>query len=202
MKRGLAGIIYLSYICTRNTVKGSLAQLVQSVCLTSRGSGVRIPQLPQWKPSPNRMVFYAGEHSSVGLERLLDKQEVSGSNPLVPTRRKAFRIRSGRLFRCHWRNADPQKGRIRTYPSFCMNPPSAVCRAPGCGVCRGRLSPARYRGPCCPGGCKWRCSQVSERSRASSWYRRGTGRQAGPSRFFSAGRGMSGFMVIREFLPG
>ena len=29
--------------------KGSLAQLVQSVCLTSRGSGVRIPQLPQAK---------------------------------------------------------------------------------------------------------------------------------------------------------
>ena len=28
---------------------GSLAQLVQSVCLTSRGSGVRIPQLPQEK---------------------------------------------------------------------------------------------------------------------------------------------------------
>ena len=29
---------------------GSLAQLVQSVCLTSRGSGVRIPQLPHRKP--------------------------------------------------------------------------------------------------------------------------------------------------------
>ena len=27
--------------------QGSLAQLVQSICLTSRGSGVRIPQLPQ-----------------------------------------------------------------------------------------------------------------------------------------------------------
>jgi len=26
---------------------GSLAQLVQSICLTSRGSGVRIPQLPR-----------------------------------------------------------------------------------------------------------------------------------------------------------
>ena len=26
---------------------GSLAQLVQSVCLTSRGSGVRLPQLPR-----------------------------------------------------------------------------------------------------------------------------------------------------------
>ncbi len=43
---GLAGVIYLSYICTRNK-QGSLAQLVQSVCLTSRGSGVRIPQLPR-----------------------------------------------------------------------------------------------------------------------------------------------------------
>ena len=29
--------------------------------------------------------FDKREHSSVGLERLLDKQEVSGSNPLVPT---------------------------------------------------------------------------------------------------------------------
>ena len=28
-------------------MNGSLAQLVQSICLTSRGSGVRIPQLPQ-----------------------------------------------------------------------------------------------------------------------------------------------------------
>ena len=31
--------------------KGSLAQLVQSICLTSRGSGVRIPQLPRKKRS-------------------------------------------------------------------------------------------------------------------------------------------------------
>ena len=29
------------------TSEGRLAQLVQSVCLTSRGSGVRIPQRPQ-----------------------------------------------------------------------------------------------------------------------------------------------------------
>ena len=47
MKRGLAGMIYLSYICTRNSAKGEL--------------------------------------SSVGSERLPYKQEVSGSNPLVPT---------------------------------------------------------------------------------------------------------------------
>ena len=38
--------------------QGSLAQLVQSICLTSRGSGVRIPQLPQKKPSPNREGFF------------------------------------------------------------------------------------------------------------------------------------------------
>ena len=67
---------------------GSLAQLVQSVCLTSRGSGVRIPQLPPNESSrlqQCKRLFHEREHSSVGLERLLDKQEVSGSNPLVPT---------------------------------------------------------------------------------------------------------------------
>ena len=30
----------------KETKKGSIAQLVQSVCLTSRGSGVRLPLLP------------------------------------------------------------------------------------------------------------------------------------------------------------
>ena len=35
-----------NYICTRS---GRLAQLVQSTCLTSRGSGVRIPHRPQLK---------------------------------------------------------------------------------------------------------------------------------------------------------
>ena len=37
---------------------GSLAQLVQSVCLTSRGSGVRIPQLPQKKTPTLVGVFF------------------------------------------------------------------------------------------------------------------------------------------------
>ena len=36
------------YICSP---KGSLAQLVQSICLTSRGSGVRTPQLPHQNPT-------------------------------------------------------------------------------------------------------------------------------------------------------
>ena len=46
----LAQIKKTSYLCTRNQetrALGRLAQLVQSVCLTSRGSGVRIPQRPQ-----------------------------------------------------------------------------------------------------------------------------------------------------------
>ena len=37
---------------------GSLAQLVQSVCLTSRGSGVRLPQLPQKRMTESVILFY------------------------------------------------------------------------------------------------------------------------------------------------
>ena len=44
---------------------GSLAQLVQSICLTSRGSGVRTPQLPQRNPQRKLGIFY--------LERLGEK---------------------------------------------------------------------------------------------------------------------------------
>ena len=50
---------------------GSLAQLVQSVCLTSRGSGVRIPQLPPNESSrlqQCKRLFHEREHSSVGLD--------------------------------------------------------------------------------------------------------------------------------------
>ena len=36
---------FLAYLCSPKNL-GSLAQLVQSICLTSRGSGVRTPQLP------------------------------------------------------------------------------------------------------------------------------------------------------------
>ena len=43
------GFKFLLYLCTRKQAIGRLAQLVQSVCLTSRGSGVRIPQRPQTK---------------------------------------------------------------------------------------------------------------------------------------------------------
>ena len=39
--------------------QGSLAQLVQSVCLTSRGSGVRLPQLPHRRPSEKGRSFFA-----------------------------------------------------------------------------------------------------------------------------------------------
>ena len=38
--------------------KGSIAQLVQSVCLTSRGSGVRLPLLPPKKTVTSVTVFF------------------------------------------------------------------------------------------------------------------------------------------------
>ncbi len=38
--------------------EGSLAQLVQSICLTSRGSGVRTPQLPHLKPDFRKEVGF------------------------------------------------------------------------------------------------------------------------------------------------
>ena len=53
------------YLCTvfkrerqQNQIKkGRLAQLVQSVCLTSRGSGVRIPQRPPIKIGESKIAF-------------------------------------------------------------------------------------------------------------------------------------------------
>ena len=81
---------------------GRLAQLVQSVCLTSRGSGVRIPQRPPPRFSrrdantdtpgrgPTDIDLSCRQHifgalSSAGSERLPYKQRVGGSNPSAPT---------------------------------------------------------------------------------------------------------------------
>ena len=58
---------------------GRLAQLVQSICLTSRGSAVRIRQ----RPPPRRKIIRA--FSSAGSEHLPYKQRVGGSNPSTPT---------------------------------------------------------------------------------------------------------------------
>ena len=45
----LVGYRNSPYLCIAFENEGRLAQLVQSVCLTSRGSGVRIPQRPQYR---------------------------------------------------------------------------------------------------------------------------------------------------------
>ena len=39
--------LHIFAVLFRNRMLGSIAQLVQSVCLTSRGSGVRLPLLPR-----------------------------------------------------------------------------------------------------------------------------------------------------------
>ena len=73
-----------------NETIGRLAQLVQSICLTSRGSAVRIRQ----RPPPKRKIIRA--FSSAGSEHLPYKQRVGGSNPSTPT--SSFAILRGFLF--------------------------------------------------------------------------------------------------------
>ena len=65
---------------------GLLAQLVQSISFTPRGSGVRIPQGPPKKPQLMLRFFLIRAVSSVGLERCVDIAEVTGSNPVPPTK--------------------------------------------------------------------------------------------------------------------
>ena len=43
-----------AYLCIALANHGCLAQLVQSICLTSRGSGVRIPQHPPQEKGSHR----------------------------------------------------------------------------------------------------------------------------------------------------
>ena len=66
---------------------GRLAQLVQSICLTSRGSAVRIRQRPQnlGQNLVERKLTKTRAFSSAGLEHLPYKQRVGGSNPSTPT---------------------------------------------------------------------------------------------------------------------
>ena len=61
---------------------GSLAQLVQSVCLTSRGSGVRLPQLPPQRTRKFSGSFFVSRsfsHFSFRLCRSRDWTEWTGT---------------------------------------------------------------------------------------------------------------------------
>ena len=51
----------LVYLCNPKRKEGSLAQLVQSVCLTSRGSGVRLPQLPPPERAKQNRILKSGD---------------------------------------------------------------------------------------------------------------------------------------------
>ena len=75
----------MPYLCIafETEVYGRLAQLVQSICLTSRGSAVRIRQRPHKKTKHFRLIIRA--FSSAGSEHLPYKQRVGGSNPSTPT---------------------------------------------------------------------------------------------------------------------
>ena len=53
-QKKFAGVKILCIFALVFKTQGSIAQLVQSICLTSRGSGVRIPLLP---PSHSLVAF-------------------------------------------------------------------------------------------------------------------------------------------------
>ena len=94
-------------LCSAQALQiGSIAQLVQSICLTSRGSGVRIPLLPQRSKTAIGRLFHLylnalciqplpREHSSAGSEHLPYKQRVRGSNPFAPTLKTTSHSMSG-----------------------------------------------------------------------------------------------------------
>ena len=73
----------IEHIKLNEQMKGRLAQLVQSICLTSRGSAVRIRQRPLLNLLFSPKEFRA--FSSAGSEHLPYKQRVGGSNPSTPT---------------------------------------------------------------------------------------------------------------------
>ena len=60
MKRGLAGMIYLSYICTRNSAKGELSSAGSERLPYKQRVGGSNPSAPTTETIQNRMVFYAG----------------------------------------------------------------------------------------------------------------------------------------------
>ena len=80
------------YLCIAFSENGRLAQLVQSICLTSRGSAVRIRQRPLLNKSFSKKATQTRAFSSAGSEHLPYKQRVGGSNPSTPTTTKAIFI--------------------------------------------------------------------------------------------------------------
>ena len=75
----------IEHIKLNEQMKGRLAQLVQSICLTSRGSAVRIRQRPPKKEIKYCTRKHYRAFSSAGSEHLPYKQRVGGSNPSTPT---------------------------------------------------------------------------------------------------------------------
>ena len=88
----------MPYLCIafETEVYGRLAQLVQSICLTSRGSAVRIRQRPHKKRNTSGSLTRA--FSSAGSEHLPYKQRVGGSNPSTPTTKQSLTKKFVRLF--------------------------------------------------------------------------------------------------------
>ena len=97
-QRGLRNTVWIAYsgvfrdgFAVPSHFYGSLAQLVQSICLTSRGSGVRIPQLPlQRKTIGFPIVFFVCPRPKAGFRRFAKASAAlpnkKGRNTVPPIR--------------------------------------------------------------------------------------------------------------------
>ena len=90
-QRGLRNTVWIAYsgvfrdgFAVPSHFYGSLAQLVQSICLTSRGSGVRIPQLPlQRKTIGFPIVFFRLSASESRLPPLCQTKKRRNTVPPI-----------------------------------------------------------------------------------------------------------------------
>ena len=91
-QRGLRNTVWIAYsgvfrdgFAVPSHFYGSLAQLVQSICLTSRGSGVRIPQLPlQRKTIGFPIVFFVCLRPKAGFRRFAKQKRTEHGSAHSP----------------------------------------------------------------------------------------------------------------------
>src|SRR5690606_40468714 len=81
---------------------GSVAQLVQSISFTPRGSAVRIRALPQKKTLLN-IIFM--ECISAVSEHLVYTERVPGSNPCTSTKKKSAYYLNQKVYLCWFRTS-------------------------------------------------------------------------------------------------
>ena len=117
MKRGLAGMIYLSYICTRNSAKGELSSAGSERLPYKQRVGGSNPSAPTTETIQNRMVFYAG---SIASWFRAPARQAGGQRfkSACSHKQKSLSDSFRKAFLSTLRQCRSRKRRIRRYPSF------------------------------------------------------------------------------------